>query len=297
MKARIEPQGLHYYCRRSGTHILFDEIRTQPSDFSLAPRTVSIAITDECDFTCSYCYVNLRDRYLSKDEIILYCKELDKLGTFDVAFGGGEPTLHPDLADICKAIWNETELGISITTHGHNLNRNYISSLKNNLSFVRISIDGVEPIYSKLRKRPLSDLLLNLELLSGQIPFGINAVMNKLTIDHLDELKNLFIEYGACELLLLPMWHQGKFVLTNKDWNALSIWIEQNYNEIPIRVSSESKKYLDLPFLFTDEAWDNDYGFIGIDRVFKKNSFTREGLEMSNYDNLEKLLLDLKSRV
>ena len=90
MKTRIEPQGLHYYCRKSGTHILFDEIETKPSAYSLAPRTVSIAITDECDFTCSYCYVNLKDRYLKKEDVILYCKQLDRLGTFDIAFGGGE---------------------------------------------------------------------------------------------------------------------------------------------------------------------------------------------------------------
>ncbi|MBL7902996.1 MAG: radical SAM protein [Bacteroidia bacterium] len=297
MKSRIEPQGLHYYDRKSGTHILLDEIKTRSSAYSLAPRTVSIAITDECDLTCSYCYVNLKDSFLSKEDIILYCKQLDRFGTFDIAFGGGEPTLHPDLIEICNTIWKETNLGISITTHGHHLNEDYILKLKDNLSFIRVSIDGIEPIYSQLRKRPLDNLLPKLKLLSGQIPFGINAVINKLTVNHLDDLKSLFLEYGGFELLLLPMWHKGKFVLTDNEWSTLNQWIENNHKEIPIRISSESKKYLKLPFLFDNDEWDNDYGFIGIDKTLRKNSFTKEGISIGQYDTFELLLTDWRNTV
>ncbi|WP_374461817.1 radical SAM protein [Chryseobacterium taeanense] len=292
MKARLEPQGLHYYCRKSGTHVLFDEIKTSPKNYSLAPRTVSIAITDECDFTCSYCYVNLQDRYLNKEEVINFCKELDKHGTFDIALGGGEPTLHPDLIEICETIWTQTNLGISITTHGHNLNADYISRLKGFISFIRVSIDGIEPIYSKLRKKPLDNLLPNLKMLKGNIPFGINAVINKLTVTKLDDLKSLFYEYDAFELLLLPMWHKGKFVLAEDDWLILNDWIKKNHSLLPIRVSSEAKKYLKLPYLFDSEDWYNDYGFIGIDKTLRKNSFTRDGLDIKKYDTFSNLLSD-----
>jgi MoaA/NifB/PqqE/SkfB family radical SAM enzyme len=295
MKARIEPEGLHYYCRKSGTHVLFDEVFTKASAYSLAPRTVSIAITDKCDFSCSYCYVNLSEHYLNKADIINFCKELDTFGTFDIALGGGEPTLHPDLIAICEEIWNNTNLGISITTHGHNLNEENISRLKGNISFLRISIDGKEPIYSKLRKKELSKLLLNLKLLEGRIPFGINAVINKLTVNHLDDLKSLFYDYGAFELLLLPMWNKGKFVLTQQDWLILERWIEKNQSDIPIKISSESKKYLKLHYLFENEDWDNDYAFIGIDKSLRKNSFTNEGFFIENYESFELLLKDWRS--
>lgn len=295
MKARVEPQGLHYYCRKSGTHVLFDEIETSPTAYSIAPRTVSIAITDECDFSCSYCYVNLQDRYLNKEDIINFCKELDKNGTFDIAFGGGEPTLHPDLIEICETIWTQTNLGISITTHGHNLNADFISRLKDCISFIRVSIDGTEPTYSKLRKKPLNNLLPNLKLLKGNIPFGINAVVNKLTVNKLDDLKSLFFEYDAFELLLLPMWHKGKFVLNDEDWLTLNEWIEKNHTSLPIRVSSEAKQYLKLPYLFDSEDWDNDYGFIGIDKTLRKNSFTRDGLDIEKYDNFSSVLTEWRN--
>lgn len=295
MKARVEPQGLHYYCRKSGTHVLFDEIETSPTAYSIAPRTVSIAITDECDFSCSYCYVNLQDRYLNKEDVINFCKELDKNGTFDIAFGGGEPTLHPDLIEMCETIWTQTNLGISITTHGHNLNADYISRLKDCISFIRVSIDGIEPTYSKLRKKPLNNLLPNLKLLKGNIPFGINAVVNKLTVNKLDDLKSLFFEYEAFELLLLPMWHKGKFVLNDEDWSILNEWIEKNHTLLPIRVSSEAKQYLKLPYLFDSEDWDNDYGFIGIDKTLRKNSFTRDGLDIEKYDSFSSLLTEWRN--
>jgi len=295
VKVRIEPAGIHYYCRKSGVHILLDEITTNPSQFSTAPRTVSIAITDECDFNCSYCYVNLRDRFLTKSDIINYCKQLDKLGTFDIAFGGGEPTLHPDLTEICETIWDETDLGISITTHGHNLSKTLISSLKDRISFIRVSIDGVEPIYSQLRHKPLSELLPKLELLNGKIPFGINAVINKLSIKDLDGLKILFHQYNAFELLLLPMWNKGRFVLSNEEWVLLQNWINNNYTEIPIRISSEAKQFLDIPYLFDTHEWENDYGFIGIDKTFRKNSFTKEGLNIAEYETLEHLFLYKKA--
>jgi len=290
MKVRVESQGIHYYCRRTGTHILFDEIKTNPSLYSKATRTISIAITDECDFSCAYCYVNLKDRYLPKEVIITLCKQLDYFGTFDVALGGGEPTLHPELVEICKRIWTETQLGISITTHGHNLSKNLVEDIRKYTSFIRVSIDGKEPVYSQLRKKAFSNLEPNLKILKDAIPFGINTVVNKLTVNHLDDVKSIFEEYGAFELLLLPMWNKGKFVLSKSDWEKLERWINDNYKYIPIRISSPAKQYLSSKFLFNEEETALDYGFIGIDQTLRKNSFTNTGLQIANYPSFESLL-------
>ncbi|GEP98117.1 radical SAM protein [Chitinophaga cymbidii] len=295
MKLRFEPQGLHYYCRRSGLHILFDEVKIEKSAFSIAPRTISIAITDKCDFSCSYCYVNLKDKFLSKNDIIKYCKQLDKLGTFDVALGGGEPTLHPDIVSICREIWLETGMGISITTHGHHLNEKFIEEIKDYVSFVRISIDGPEPIYSQLRNKKLHDLLPKLRLLKGHVPFGINTVINKLTLPYLEDVKIMLIEYGAFELLLLPMLNKGKFVLNENDWDVLNNWIERNYQVIPIRTSVDAEEFLKQPFLFSGQKQETDYGFIGIDGKYRRNSFSNEGIRIDAYNSLEQMLLSINA--
>ncbi|MFA4852170.1 MAG: radical SAM protein [Bacteroidales bacterium] len=289
MKVRIEPDGVHCYDRVSGLHILIDEIKTNLDHYSLAPRTVSIAITDKCDFECSYCHVNLKNNFLEKDVIINYCKTLDNFGTFDIAFGGGEPTLHPDLIEICQQVWNETNLGISITTHGHHLSPDKINSLMGRISLLRFSIDGIEPIYSQLRHKPLKNLIKVLEYTNGKIPIGFNTVVNSLTIKGLDELLEFAIQYKIAELLLLPMINKGRTSLKDNEWNYLSEWINRNKDKVPLRISIFGKENLHVPLLFNSDYWDSDYAFIGADKIFRENSYEKQGIEIKyNFDTIIK---------
>ena len=91
MKLRIEQCGLHYFDRNTGLHLLFDEIKTTECEYSLAPRTISIAITDDCNSNCYFCHVNKGKNYLPKEFVIDISKKVDVLGCFDIAIGGGEP--------------------------------------------------------------------------------------------------------------------------------------------------------------------------------------------------------------
>jgi MoaA/NifB/PqqE/SkfB family radical SAM enzyme len=283
MKIRIEKEGLHLYDRKSGTHILFDEFETNESDYTIAPRAISIAITDKCDFHCPFCYVNLKDRFLDKNVVLDICRTIDNLGSFDVAFGGGEPTLHPNLIEICQQVWNNTKLGISITTHGHNLTNDMINSLMGYISVIRISIDGVEPVYSQFRDKPLDELIPKIEYLKGRIPFAVNTVVNGLTLNHLDEIREFCLRHGAVELLLLPMMNKNKFTLNAKEWSVLENWIKCNYEKLPIRLSTEAKSVIEVPYLFNNSNWENDYAFIGIDLKIRENSFVKEGIRIEDY--------------
>ena len=119
-------------------------------------------------------------------EIIQWC-EFDQL-TLEIAFGGGEPTLFPGLAEVCRRIWTETQLGISITTHGHHLNEELWKSLKGFVSIVRVSIDAPEPLYTAIRGLPLAGPIRNIRRIEEQVPIGINTVVNTQTLGGLDEL-------------------------------------------------------------------------------------------------------------
>lgn len=87
------------YNRENGTklRVRFDQ---QPAALrSSFPELVDIGLGDYCPFNCSFCYTDstTAGTWAKHDTVRDILRELSKLGTFEVAFGGGEPTLHPDL--------------------------------------------------------------------------------------------------------------------------------------------------------------------------------------------------------
>jgi molybdenum cofactor biosynthesis enzyme MoaA len=291
LKYRIEPQGFHYYDRVSGYHLLFDEVDTRMLTMSIAPRTVSIAITNFCDFTCPHCYVPMTGGYIEKDIILKWALELDKLGTFELSLGGGEPTLHPDFTNICKEVWNLTSLGISVTTHGYHLNEKLINEIKETVSFVRVSIDGLGNTYKKMRQKEITPILNNLTLLKGKIPFGINIVISRNTLKDLDGMLKLAIEVGAEEILLLPLVHNGKFIMRESEWIELDNWVCNNYKNISISINKDARQYLKGPFLFQENELEDSFGYIGANYTFRNNSYIQQGINMNEFNNIEDMLM------
>ncbi len=83
---------------------------------SFAPELVDIKITDYCDKNCAFCYQGSTQDGLHGNidyiKSVLYM--LEKHQIFEVALGGGEPTLHPEFERIlqicqwCKIVPNFT---------------------------------------------------------------------------------------------------------------------------------------------------------------------------------------------
>jgi MoaA/NifB/PqqE/SkfB family radical SAM enzyme len=170
----------------------------------------------------------------------------------DVAFSGGEPTLYEGLADLCGRIWSESDLGISITTHGHHLNEELISALSGTVSIIRFSIDAPEPLYSKIRSRSPSRLQDNTNKTHDHIPVGINTVVNKDTLPLLDDLAAIVANLGAINWLLVPETVGGQFSMDNAQWTRLDEWIALNYQQIPLRVATGATRFLSGPFAFVE---------------------------------------------
>jgi MoaA/NifB/PqqE/SkfB family radical SAM enzyme len=203
---------------------------------------------------------------------------MDKIGVLDVAFGGGEPTLYPYLVDLCKNIWNSTNLGISITTNGNHLTEKLINSLESNISILRFSIDAMEPLYSQIRGHPISSVVNRISYLRNKIPFGINSVINNDTINHLDDILEFAIEYGAENLLLLPQIENERFILDGSCWLKLENWINGNWREIPLEISSLARSFLNCPFLFNSEYEPRlGYWHIGADGKIRETSYCANG--------------------
>lgn len=203
VKVRTGPDGVHLFDRRSGLNVLFDEARVSPERWSRAPRQVSIALTNACELACAYCYAPKQPGVLDVDDVLSWAQELDVEGCLGVGFGGGEPTLYRRLPQLCRSINRMTSLAVTLTTHGHRWTPALVDELRDSVHFVRVSVDGVEGSYERLRQRPFDQLVQRLDLIGGAFNLGLNCVVNETTLPQLDAVAALAAATGASELLLL----------------------------------------------------------------------------------------------
>ena len=138
----------------------------------VAPVTVHFVISDLCNHACNFCSFRMEDnlqnalfgvegedgrnnnpaRWIPKDKCLELLEDFAELGVRGVEFtGGGEPTVHPDCAEIfarCR------ELGLegSLVTNGQKLPESLDATLLD-YSWIRFSIDAATPeTWSKCRK-------------------------------------------------------------------------------------------------------------------------------------------------
>lgn len=142
-KIRFGPCGVHFFNRASGLNILLDEVIVSNRCWAIAPRHVSIALTNACDLKCAFCFAPKHVACLAFERLIAWLAELDESGTIGVGFGGGEPTLHPRFVELCAHTARHTRLAVTFTTHAHRLTERLLTGLTGNVHFIRVSMDGV----------------------------------------------------------------------------------------------------------------------------------------------------------
>jgi len=111
---------------------------------------VRIAVTSACNLRCTYC---LRDeseapqktQQLSVDDASRLMTLLGKMGVKKIRFTGGEPLLHPDIAELVSIA--KTTPGIEtvkITTNGVLLDRHLNALIDAGLDGVNLSLDTLD---------------------------------------------------------------------------------------------------------------------------------------------------------
>ena len=155
-QSRKDSLGLHLFNRESGLNILVDEIAYHPDQWSVAPRHISMALTNECNLACAHCYAPKGAANLTAGEVLAWAGELSDQGCLGIGLGGGEPTLHPDLGAICASVMRHTRLAITITTNALLFDSHLSHNLAGNVNFIRVSMGGVDNTYEQLHGK--SDL-------------------------------------------------------------------------------------------------------------------------------------------
>ena len=282
-KTRAGPAGLHVFDRATGLNLLFDEIRIPKSAWSLAPRQVSLSLTNACDLACPYCYADKSPLVLDTEKAAIWLKELDLAGCLGVGFGGGEPTLDKGLPDLCRIATAETQLAVTITTHAHRFSDELATSLTGHVNFIRVSMDGVGSTYEDLRDRSFDHLIDRIEVIGSLAPFGINYVVNSQTVDHLDAAAGLACDLGATELLLLPEQPtRDRTGIDEKTAAILRNWIATNKTDIALTISENGSEGLPVCSPLGDEKGLRGYAHISAGGELRRSSFATSGVPIGN---------------
>lgn len=143
--------------RQTGNKIrfTFDDI----TDMSKAPtradtpELVDLSITDYCPFGCEYCYKGSGSsgNHAKTTHILSIIDALAEMKVFEVAFGGGEPTLHPDFWSIIKHTRNNGIVPNFTTRRSDWLNvPEYVNAVINSGCGVAFSVERCDEVVKKV---------------------------------------------------------------------------------------------------------------------------------------------------
>jgi MoaA/NifB/PqqE/SkfB family radical SAM enzyme len=144
------------------------------------PLEVHVAITSQCPAGCGGCYLDARvdGQHRSFEDIAASLDAVARDGAFTVAFGGGEPMLHPDLPRLAR---HARSLGLTpvVTTSGIGLNAERAAALTD-FAQVNVSHDGLTA-YSEIRGYDGAGIAERaIALLHGAgVGVGVNVVLTR----------------------------------------------------------------------------------------------------------------------
>jgi sulfatase maturation enzyme AslB (radical SAM superfamily) len=279
MKVRLGPDGMHVFDRRTGLNVLFDEVQPPEQSWSIAPRQVSLAVTNACDLACSYCYAPKHRAVLEKRDLLRWMDELDRTGALGVGFGGGEPTLYRHLPEVCAYATENTKLAVTMTTHGLRWNAELISRFRGTVNFVRVSVDGVGSTYERLRGRSFTQLRAALERIARDFQWGMNTVINQDTVGDLDAIVAFASEHGASELLLLPEQPTARTTGAGEGTlRVLQSWVRAYTGPLPLATSAESEFGVPTADALPKELGLRSYAHVDASGTARQSSYAPSGV-------------------
>lgn len=230
-----------------------------------SPILAQVIVTRRCNLACRYC--NEFDRQsppVPVADILARIDRLAALGTLAIEFSGGEPLLHPQLAQIIAHATRRRFYRRMLITNGLLLSREIIMDLNNaGLQHMQLSIDGVKE--SATTVKVLERLRSQLELLKKYRNFAVtvNSVIGAAPAQEAEEVYNFTKANGFSSRVLIVHDHAGQAALTNEQrslYNKLAADVARQKNstgyttrllageEVPFRCRAGSR------YLYVDET-------------------------------------------
>lgn len=153
-----------------------------------------IAVTGACNFSCKYC-----NGLKSSIDINILKKFIDKYEIKYIHLTGGEPTLYPNIIDLCSFIKSKNiELGLST-------NGSADLSLYKLLNVDRFSIsldDYDENILNSRGYKHIEKIKSNIQELSKENYVNVGVVIDSINVSRIEKIINYILNLGVSDIKL-----------------------------------------------------------------------------------------------
>lgn len=191
-----------------------------PENIFSFPMDAHFALTTRCNLFCKGCYNTIAsdencDIDFEKAKRII--DNLSKMKVFSVSFGGGEPTLHPQLFEIAQYARSKNILP-NITTNGVNMTADMAKRMKV-FGNVHLSLHA-------MRDKEHLENAARLLKKAGVKQIGLNLLLSAETINNIESIFKWAKSLGFHKVLCL----RYKFTEKNKTITELSI--DDSYQKV-----------------------------------------------------------------
>jgi radical SAM protein with 4Fe4S-binding SPASM domain len=182
-----------------------------------APETVHLAVTCKCEEDCPDCYMKRHRRYIGEElgtsSMLRVIDAIADSGAFQLAIGGGEPFLRPDL-DLIASHASARNLAVHVTTGQLEIN----SKSKNALRCAKSLHIGLRSEELVANPKKSAEKLASLIERAGVMNIGANLIMTRLTLKNSDRILELLLGCGLKRIIFLrykPMGNKARFESEN----------------------------------------------------------------------------------
>jgi radical SAM protein with 4Fe4S-binding SPASM domain len=252
---------------------------TAPPHSLSVPETIHFSVTGCCDQACAGCFYSARppgagpQGLAGSDITATYApfplfeqvvRQAEQARVFQIALGGGEPLLHPQLVEMVRLAHAHT-LVPNLTTNGNRLTRELALALKEaGLGQVQISLNGADEATNARTRPNFAAALRALEICrDAGLRFGLNFLLTRSSLPGLADVVELGRRLDAESVNLL----RPKPPVTDDGWLARESPGPEDYRRVK-RILRElwgktggTRITLDasLTFLLTDTPPDRLY--------------------------------------
>jgi len=207
-------------------------------DIFSSPLDVHLSITTKCNMYCKGCYKIRKGEEeidISFEKAKSVIDKLADMGVFSVSFGGGEPTLHPDLLEIASYA-REKRILPNMTTNGLTMTEQFAEKcfVFGNVHFSIHTLHDMNYIFKAIQ---------TYKNITGNKP-GLNLLLTKETMPHMEEIINKAKKSGIKKVLFL------RYKTTDNNIDVQGLCADRELEEFHLIIKKLQRANKQLMFLF-----------------------------------------------